>query len=131
MPKVLISDKMDPKAAEIFRARGVEVLLLPDPVDAVWPERLDSFEGKPIRSVTQDAEALGKIAPPESLGAAPEGEAADVSALLPALKAALGEEVSEVRATDRLVESAVVLAAGRFGPDLQMQRLLRRHNKDA
>lgn len=112
---------------EGFRARGVEVLLLPDPVDAVWPERLDAFEGKPIRSVTQGADALGKIAPE----AAPEGEAADVSALLPALKAALGEEVAEVRATDRLVESAVVLAAGRFGPDLQMQRLLRRHGREA
>lgn len=112
---------------EGFRARGVEVLLLPDPVDAVWPERLDAFEGKPIRSVTQGADALGKIAPE----AAPEGEAADVSALLPALKAALGEEVAEVRATDRLVESAVVLAAGHLGPDLQMQRLLRRHGREA
>ena len=43
-----------------------------------------------------------------------------------ALKAALGDAVSDVRATSRLVDSAVVLAAGTSGPDLQMQRLLKR-----
>ena len=47
-----------------------------------------------------------------------------------ALKAALGDAVADVRATDRLVDSAVVLAAAGFGPDLQMQRLMRRHGRD-
>ncbi len=107
---------------EGFRARGVEVLLMADPIDAFWPERLDSFEGKKLVSVTQGAADLAKIAPLE----APQGEAADTEALLPALKAALGDAVAEVRTTDRLVDSAVVLAAGEAGADLQMQRLLRR-----
>ncbi len=110
---------------EGFRARGVEVLLLTDPVDAFWPDRLGEWEGKKIRSVTQGAGDLAKLAP----GAAPEGEPANVETLIPALKAALAEAVAEVRATDRLVDSAVVLAAAGFGPDLQMQRLLRRHGK--
>ncbi|HYZ62929.1 MAG TPA: molecular chaperone HtpG, partial [Acetobacteraceae bacterium] len=110
---------------EGFRARGIEVLLLTDPVDSFWPERLHDWEGKPIRSVTQGAADLSKLKPE----AEPEGEAADVEKLLPALKAALGEAVAEVRATDRLVESAVVLATAGFGPDLQMQRLLRRHGR--
>ena len=112
---------------EGFRARGVEVLLLTDPIDAFWPERLDEFEDKPIRSVSQGAADLSKLAPAE----APAGEAADVTALLVALKAALGEAVAEVRATDRLVDSAVVLAAGGAGPDLQMQRLLRRSGRNS
>ncbi len=107
---------------EGFRARGVEVLLMADPIDAFWPERLDSFDGKKLVSVTQGAADLAKIAPLE----APQGEAADTEALLPALKAALGDAVAEVRTTDRLVDSAVVLAAGGAGADLQMQRLLRR-----
>ena len=107
---------------EGFRARGIEVLLLTDPIDAFWPERMDEFDGKPIRSVTQGAADLSKLAPAET----PAGEAADVTALVAALKAALGDAVAEVRATDRLVDSAVVLAAGTAGPDLQMQRLLRR-----
>jgi len=50
----------------------------------------------------------------------------DISSLLAALKKALGEAVADVRATSRLTDSAVVLAAGEKGPDLQMQRLLRR-----
>jgi molecular chaperone HtpG len=112
---------------EGFRARGIEVLLLTDPIDAFWPDRMDEFEGKPIRSVTQGAADLAKLPPV----AAPAGEAADVTALLAALKTALGEAVAEVRATDRLVDSAVVLAAGTAGPDLQMQRLLRRAGRGA
>jgi molecular chaperone HtpG len=110
---------------EGFRARGVEVLLLTDPVDAFWPDRLHEWEGKPIRSVTQGAADLSKLKPDSE----PEGEAADTEKLIPVLKAALGDAVAEVRATDRLVDSAVVLASAGFGPDLQMQRILRRHGK--
>ncbi len=122
---VLVGDDADALAAspqlEGFRARGVEVLLLADPVDAFWPERLDSYDTKPIRSVTQGAADLSKLEAP-----APVGEAASLDALLPALQAALGADVAEVRATDRLTDSAVVLGAGEHGPDLQMQRLMRR-----
>jgi molecular chaperone HtpG len=122
----LVGDNADvlSRSAQLegFRARGIEVLLLTDPIDAFWPDRMDEFDGKPMRSVTQGAADLSKLAPTE----APAGEAADVVALLTALKAALKDAVGEVRATDRLVDSAVVLAAGTSGPDLQMQRLLRR-----
>jgi molecular chaperone HtpG len=107
---------------EGFRARGVEVLLLSDGIDAFWPERLGSFEEKPIRSITQGTVDLSKIAAGESAA----GEAADVSKLIPILKDALKADVSDVRATDRLVDSAVVLAAAAGGPDLHMQRLLQR-----
>ena len=110
---------------EGFRARGVEVLLLTDPVDAFWPERLGTFEGKAIRSVTQGAADLSKLPAPEG----EVGEAADVTKLLEVLKAALSDSVSDVRATDRLVDSAVVLASAGFGPDLQMQRILRRSGR--
>ena len=114
------------KSAQLegFRARGVEVLLLDDQIDAFWPERLAEFEGKKITSITQGAD-LSKIEAP-----APEGEAADVTGLIEALKGALGDAVSDVRSTDRLVESAVVLAAS-AGPDLQMQRLLKRAGRDS
>ncbi|MFT8246986.1 molecular chaperone HtpG [Roseomonas sp. BN140053] len=107
---------------EGFRARGVEVLLLSDHIDAFWPERLDRFEEKPIRSITQGSVDLSKVAAGDST----LEDAADVSELIPLLKAALQKDVSEVRATDRLVDSAVVLAAPEFGPDLHMQRLLQR-----
>ncbi len=110
---------------EGFGARGVEVLLLTDPVDSFWPDRLHDWDGKPLRSVTAGAADLSKL----ELTTPPEGEPADLAKLLPALQAALGDQVREVRTTDRLTDSAVVLAAGGYGPDLQMQRLMRRHGK--
>lgn len=122
---VLSGDRIEALARsaqlEGFRARGIEVLLLTDPIDAFWPDRMDTFDDKPIRSVTAGAADLAKVAPLD----APAGEATDVTALVAALKAALEPAVADVRATDRLVDSAVVLGAG-GGPDLQMQRLLRR-----
>ncbi len=112
---------------EGFRARGLEVLLLSDHVDAFWPEQLARFAEKPLRSVTQGALDLSKFA-----GAAEAGEApAGIEGLVEKIKAALADEVSDVRVTDRLVDSAVVLAAGGSGPDLQMQRLLRRAGRAA
>ncbi len=122
----LIGDSQDALAGspqlEGFRARGIEVLLLSDPVDAFWPDRLDKFQDKPLRSVTQGLSDLSKHASDDK----PEAEAVDLTALLPALKQALGDEIAEARGTDRLVHSAVVLAASQAGPDLQMQRLMRR-----
>ncbi len=100
---------------EGFRAKGYEVLLMADSIDAFWPERLDTFMDKKIRSVTQSAGDL-----------AVDGDQPDISPLLAALKAALGDSVADVRATGRLRDSAVVLAADDKGPDLQMQKLLRR-----
>ena len=100
---------------EGFRAKGTEVLLMADPIDAFWPERLDRFEDKKLRSVTQ---ATGELAKDDDLP--------DISPLLAAMKEALLEDVSDVRATARLTDSAVVLAADDKGPDLQMQRLMRR-----
>ncbi|UMY17922.1 molecular chaperone HtpG [Methylobacterium organophilum] len=106
---------------EGFNARGIEVLLLSDHVDAFWPEQLGKFEDKPLRSVTQGGADLSKFKPEGE-----EAEAPPADKLVAALKLALEKDVSEVRTTDRLVDSAVVLAASGAGPDLQMQRLLRR-----
>jgi molecular chaperone HtpG len=81
---------------------------------------LGTFEGKPLRSVTQAAAELDKGT-----------ELPDISPLTAALKAALEDQVSDVRATARLSDSAVVLSASGSGPDLQMQRLLRRSGRGA
>ncbi|WP_428539267.1 molecular chaperone HtpG [Rhodopila sp.] len=100
---------------EGVRAKGIEVLLMADSIDSFWPERLDSFEGKKLRSVTQAAEDLGK-----------GDDQPDISPLLAAIKSALDSKVSDVRSTARLTDSAVVLASDGRGPDLAMQRLMRR-----
>ena len=100
---------------EGLRAKGIEVLLMADPIDNFWPERCDMFEEKKLRAVTQ---AAADFPADEDLP--------DISGLVTAMKEALGEDVSDVRATARLTDSAVVLAAQQYGPDLQVQRLMRR-----
>ena len=123
----LLADDPDALArspqVEGFRARGLEVLLLSDHVDAFWPDHLREFDGKKLRSITQGAVDISAFAPE---GGATGEVAAGLDELVTALKEALGSDVSDVRTTDRLVDSAVVLASGGMGPDLQMQRLLRR-----
>ncbi len=106
---------------EGFRARGLEVLLLADPVDAFWPERLHSYNDKILRSVVYSHGDLEKF-PTDSEETV---EAANVDTLVPALKEALGDAVKDVRSTVRLTDSAVVMTS-EGGPDLAMQRLMRR-----
>lgn len=109
---------------EGFRARKLEVLLLADPIDAFWPDRLGEYEGVPIRSITQAAADLEKF-PLEG----EEAPGSDTELLAARLKSALEDAVSAVRPTARLVESAVALAAAERGPDLHLQRLMRRSGR--
>ena len=111
---------------EGFRARGVEVLLLADSIDAFWPDRSDSFEDKPIRNAARSGDDLAKL--PLLDESAPA--AADVSGLCRAFKTALGDAVADVRASERLVESAVALVPGAAGGDLFRERLMRRAGRD-
>ena len=109
---------------EGFRARGVEVLLLPDQVDSFWVRGAIDMGGKPFRSVTQGAADLSLIPLPE--GAEPlVAQASDeVASFLGFVKETLGEAVSDVRASDRLTDSAVCLVASESGLDRQLEKLL-------
>jgi molecular chaperone HtpG len=112
---------------EGFASRGVEVLLLTDPVDDFWLSMVHEHEGKPFRSVTRGGADLSKLG-----GAAEKEEAAPESqtgTLIAALKEALGELVKDVRTTDRLTDSAVCLVADDGDMDLNLQRLLKQHDQ--
>ena len=113
---------------EAAAARGVEVLLLADPVDSFWTTMAPAFEGKQLRSLTQGEVDLSAVPLLDSDNADP-AEAADVGALIGLLKTALGDQVSDVRVSKRLVSSAVCLVAPGAGPDLAMERLLQRRNE--
>jgi molecular chaperone HtpG len=108
---------------EGFRARGVEVLFLTDPVDNFWVASA-SFEGKPFKSVTQGASDLALIPRLD----AKQDQASDVDAtiatFLAFMRDTLGDTVSDVRASDRLTDSAVCLVAPEVGPDRQLEKLL-------
>lgn len=108
---------------EGFRARGIEVLLLTDPVDSFWAASGIDHGGKPFRSVTQGQADLGAIAPLE--GETPQAQAApQAQEFIAFAKATLGDAVSDVRASDRLTTSAACLVASEHGLDRQLERIL-------
>jgi molecular chaperone HtpG len=109
---------------EGFRARGVEVLYLPDPVDSFWVTSAPSSEGKPFKSVTQGAADLAAIPRLDAKDEASPAADAAITDFIAFTKAALGEAVADVRVSDRLTDSAVCLVAAEHGPDRQLERLL-------
>jgi molecular chaperone HtpG len=109
---------------EGFRARGVEVLLLPDPVDSFWVMPGVSFDGKPFKSVTQGAADLATIGGADAKAEAQTEAAPAVKIFIAFLKTTLGDAVSDVRISDRLTDSAVCLVAPEGGPDRALEKIL-------
>ncbi len=108
---------------EGFRARGIEVLLLNDQIDSFWVTAGVDHDGKPFKSVTQGLADLGLI--PLLEGQAPATPASDdVAGFIGFVKQTLGDAVADVRASERLTESAVCLVASDSGMDRQLERLL-------
>ncbi len=109
---------------EGFRARGVEVLLLTDPIDSFWVMTGASFDGKPFKSVTQGSADLALI-PLLDPDKAPSPETdQSVTDLMTFIREALGDVVSDVRPSDRLTDSIACLVAAEEGPDRQLEKLL-------
>ncbi|MBV8444157.1 MAG: molecular chaperone HtpG [Hyphomicrobiales bacterium] len=113
---------------EGFRARGVEVLLLSDPVDAFWVSTAAGFDGKPFKSVSQGVADIKSIALVEGAKAPAEATGA-VATLFAFFKQTLAGEVAEVRASDRLTDSVACLIAPEFGPDRQLEKMLAAHGR--
>ncbi len=125
--------KQNPKL-EAARARGIEVLLLADPVDSFWTALPLDFEGKPLKSLSQGEVDFGLVPLPDQDAGKerePKSDAVDDAAVITAVKTALGERVSDVRASQRLTDSAACLVAGGQGPDRELERLLARQSRGA
>jgi molecular chaperone HtpG len=110
-------------------AKDVEVLLLDDPVDEFWLPEVKDHEGKPFRSLTRGDVDLSAI--PGEAGKADEAKPDDeaLQRLIARLKVALGEEVTDVRPSKRLRDSAVCLVAEEHGLDLRLERFLKQHSQ--
>jgi molecular chaperone HtpG len=115
---------------EGFRARGVEVLLLDDAVDAFWVTSAIGFDGKPFKSVTQGQADIDAIAllDGEAEKTSPE-TAAEAADFAKTLREALADHVAEVRVSTRLTESPACLVASDHGLDRQLARLLAEHGQ--
>ncbi len=117
---------------EGFRAKGVEVMLLTDPVDEFWLGSVREAKGKAFKSVTRGGADLSKIKGTNGEEKKDEAEKpaeGDLSSLIALLKLTLGEAVKDVRRSERLTDSAVCLVADDGDMDIHLQRLLKQHGQ--
>ncbi|WP_137805441.1 molecular chaperone HtpG [Pseudomonas sp. G(2018)] len=108
---------------EVFRKKGIEVLLLTDRIDEWLMSYLSDFDGKSFVDVARGDLDLGNLDSEEDKKAAEE-VAKSKEGLVERLKTALGESVAEVRVSHRLTDSPAILAIGEQDLGLQMRQIL-------
>lgn len=108
---------------EIFRKKGIEVLLMWERVDEWLMSHLNEFDGKQLVSVTKGELDLGELDDEETKQAQEEAKAA-LAPLLERVQTALGDEVKEVRLTHRLTNTPSCVVAGEHDMSTQMIKLM-------
>ncbi|ANG62359.1 molecular chaperone HtpG [Marinobacterium aestuarii] len=108
---------------EIFRKKGIEVLLLTDRIDEWMMSHLFDFDGKSFQDVSKGELDLGEVENEEEK-AAQEATAKELSGLVERLKTQLGERVSDVRITHRLTDSPACVVLGSYDMGAQMRRIM-------
>ncbi len=109
---------------EIFRKKGIEVLLMADRVDEWALNYLHEFDGTPLQSVARGAVDLGKLQDEDEKKAAEEAQT-QFKPVLDRLKEALKDKASDVRATTRLVDSPACLVVQEGDMSNQLARMLK------
>jgi len=115
---------------EAFRRKGLEVLLLSDRIDEWLVSSLDAFDGKPLKSVARGALDLDAFADAAEKAAHQEAEA-KLAPTLARVREALGERVSDVRASARLTDSPACLVVGEGEATAHLERILRAAGHEA
>ncbi len=109
---------------EIFRKKGIEVLLLSDRVDEWLTGNLHEFDGKPLKSVAKGGLDLGALEDEAEKTAQKEAEDS-MRPLVERIKSTLGERVKDVRVTHRLTDSPACLVTGEGDMSANLERLLK------
>jgi len=109
---------------EVFRKKGIEVLLLSDRVDEWLVSHLSDYKGKHLQSVAKGKLDLGDLADADEQKKV-EKAAEEHGKLLERLKGTLGERVQEVRVSDRLVDSPACLVVGDYDMSANLARVLK------
>jgi molecular chaperone HtpG len=109
---------------EIFRKKGIEVLLLSDRVDEWLMSNLQEFDGKPLKSVAKGGLDLGALEDEAEKTAQKEAEES-MKPLVERIKTTLGERVKDVRVTHRLTDSPACLVTGEGDMSANLERLLK------
>lgn len=109
---------------EIFRKKGIEVLLLSDHVDEWLVSHLTEFDGKSLQSVAKGELDLGELGE-EKKDEDEAAESDDQKEFIERVRKILEEKVSEVRISSRLTESAACLVSENHGMSLNMERIMK------
>jgi molecular chaperone HtpG len=125
----LVAAKASPQL-EIFRKKGIEVLLLVDRVDEWLLSHLSEFEGHALQSVAKGAVDLGKLQDEAEKKAAEEAATA-FAPVLERLKEALKDRAKDVRATSRLVDSAACIVVEEGEMSAHLARMLKQAGQNA
>ncbi|MBK9197726.1 molecular chaperone HtpG [Candidatus Skiveiella danica] len=115
---------------EVFKKKGIEVLLMTDRVDEWALNFLNDFDGTPMQSVAKGAVDLGKLQDETEKKAAEEAAEA-LKPLLAKLKEALKDKAEDVRLTTRLVDSPACLVVQDAGMSMQLARMLKQAGQAA
>src|SRR5690606_22183131 len=115
---------------EIFRKKGIEVLLLSDRVDEWVTGNLTEFDGKPLVSVAKGGLDLGELED-EAEKKEVEKAADEYKDLLEKMQQSLGERVKEVRVTHRLTDSPACLVADEHDMGMNLSRILKAAGQNA
>ncbi|MEH6578219.1 MAG: molecular chaperone HtpG [Amphritea sp.] len=108
---------------EIFRKKGIEVLLMSDRVDEWLMSHLFDFDGKSFQDVSKGELDLGEVED-EKEQQAKEEVAKELESLVERLTASLGDAVSEVRVTNRLTDSPACVVVGAYDMGMQMRKIM-------
>jgi len=120
---------------EGFKARGIDVLFMTDPVDQFWLPTAADYSDMPFRSITQGSADLDKFETEnkkdDDADALTEEQTSesDMDKLIAMIKLTLGDEVKDVRSSSRLTESPVCLVADEGDVDMHFEKLLRQHQQ--
>ena len=120
---------------EGFRSKGVEVLLMTDPVDEFWLPSVGEYDGKEFKSAAgagADLDKIGKTKDDkkkdkDKTDKEDDKATEEIAPLLAQFKVALGEAVKDVRASERLTESAVCLVTGEGDMDARLEKMLKQN----
>ena len=120
-------------------AKGIEVLLLSDPIDDFWiPSLFEGYEDHQFQSVTRGSAALDKVEDAKTEGGPKKGKkrdtktkTKDITPLIASIKLTLGDKVKDVKESARLTDSACCLVADDGDLDINLERILRQHQQVA
>jgi molecular chaperone HtpG len=114
---------------EGFRAKNIEVLLLTDPVDEFWIPAIGQYDGKPFKSVTRGSADLDKFAGADGATRKDDSQSPGIDSLVAVFRLTLKDAVKDVRASQRLTDSAVCLVADEGDMDIRLERMLKQHGQ--